>query len=561
MPKFNLSYHRVINRSYFYDLSLNNLQFYNPLYNELFNLDKNNYNKITLNHKYQCVSSKKVYNTENKEVSGKDCFVKFSPLIDPAKYMSGKYVNENINLPNIMDTSANTMSKILDSNNASYVDNFFYYLSSQLLNYHHFTGGIDYYGSFMCNKNKFQYDISDDIEYLYSSEFFNSNINVLFSIEDNGTEYMNFGSRANKKKLCIQNTSVLIETDELKSDNTNFEIINCNDINVESNLIFKDEKILNNKANSTDSDSESSDDSDVCYSTDNDNEEINEIENINNDEYEKEDEDESIDNSYEDSCSTDYNDDNFAYIDNFPVQAICIEKCDGTFDRLFETGEITSSEGIAALFQIIMTLLTYQKVFYFTHNDLHTNNVMFINTEVPYIYYKFNKSYYKVPTYGKIYKIIDFGRSIYRFNNRIFCSDSFNQDGDASTQYNCEPFYNDKKARIDPNFSFDLCRLGCSIYDFIIDESENEKDFNELQEVVKYWCTDDENKNILYKKTGEERYPNFKLYKMIARTVHKHTPEAQLKNNIFKKFQINKPDFDNCNLDILIDIDVIPSYI
>ena len=34
-------------------------------------------------------------------------------------------------------------------------------------------------------------------------EFFNSNINVLFSIEDNGTEYMNFGSRANKKKLCI----------------------------------------------------------------------------------------------------------------------------------------------------------------------------------------------------------------------------------------------------------------------------------------------------------------------------------------------------------------------
>ena len=75
---------------------------------------------------------------------------------------------------------------------------------------------------------------------------------------------------------------------------------------------------------------------------------------------------------------------------------------------------------------------------------------------------------------NEIWKIIDFGRSIYRFNNRIFCSDSFNQDGDASSQYNCEPFYNDKKTRIDPNFSFDLCRLGCSIYDFIIDESDNE---------------------------------------------------------------------------------------
>ena len=32
-------------------------------------------------------------------------------------------------------------------------------------------------------------------------------------------------------------------------------------------------------------------------------------------------------------------------------------------------------------------------------------------------------------------------------------------------------------------------------------------------------------KNILYKKNGDERYPDFKLYKMIARTVHNHTPE------------------------------------
>jgi hypothetical protein len=63
----------------------------------------------------------------------------------------------------------------------------------------------------------------------------------------------------------------------------------------------------------------------------------------------------------------------------------------------------------------------------------------------------------------------------------------------------------------------------------------------------------------LYKKSGEERYPNFKLYKMIARTVHKHTPEAQLKIPIFKQFEISKVDFNV--LDSLIDIDVIPSYI
>ena len=41
-----------------------------------------------------------------KEVLEKDYFVKYSPLIDPTKYMSGKYLKENIKLPSIVDTSA-----------------------------------------------------------------------------------------------------------------------------------------------------------------------------------------------------------------------------------------------------------------------------------------------------------------------------------------------------------------------------------------------------------------------------------------------------------------------
>ena len=124
-------------------------------------------------------------------------------------------------------------------------------------------------------------------------------------------------------------------------------------------------------------------------------------------------------------------------------------------------------------------------------------------------------------------KIIDFGRSIYKFKGRTYCSDSFAPGGDAATQYNCEPYYNDNKPVIEPNYSFDLCRLGCSIYDFIIDDEEYE-DMNELQKIINKWCTDDNNANILYKKNGSERYPEFKLYKMIARTVHKHTPQKQL---------------------------------
>ena len=204
-----------------------------------------------------------------------------------------------------------------------------------------------------------------------------------------------------------------------------------------------------------------------------------------------------------------------------------------------------------------MTLLCYQKSFHFTHNDLHTNNIMYNETNIDYLHYKYNKQIYKVPTYGRIYKIIDFGRSIYRFNNRLYCSDSFGPSGDASTQYNCEPYLNIDKPRIDPNFSFDLCRLGCSLYDFIIDDDEDTNNFNDLQKIVQLWCTDDNGKNILYKKNGEERYPDFKLYKMIARTVHHHTPEAQLKLPYFKQFEISKDDISNQNI---INIDDIPIY-
>ena len=54
-----------------------------------------------------------------------------------------------------------------------------------------------------------------------------------------------------------------------------------------------------------------------------------------------------------------------------------------------------------------MILITYQKAFALTHNDLHTNNVMFNETTIEYLYYKIDNKYYKVKTYGKIFKIIE----------------------------------------------------------------------------------------------------------------------------------------------------------
>jgi hypothetical protein len=159
--------------------------------------------------------------------------------------------------------------------------------------------------------------------------------------------------------------------------------------------------------------------------------------------------------------------------------------------------------------------------------------------------YEFKGRRFRVPTHGRIFKIIDFGRSIYTFQGRTYCSDSFAARGDAATQYNCEPFFDESKPRIEPNPSFDLCRLACSIFDFIIDDPAMPvRHMDQFQRLIHTWCQDDNGKNVLYKKSGEERYPQFKLYKMIARTVHRHIPEHYLDHPLFAEFKLGDKDND-----------------
>jgi hypothetical protein len=249
-------------------------------------------------------------------------------------------------------------------------------------------------------------------------------------------------------------------------------------------------------------------------------------------------------------------------IPKFPVQVICMEKCEDTLDSLIINNLINDDELTSAYMQIIMTLITYQQVFHMTHNDLHTNNIMYVSTNKKFLYYKCKNIYYKVPTYGKIYKIIDFGRAIYKFNGQIICSDSFKHDEDAGGQYNTEPFFNKNKPRLNPNFSFDLCRLGCSIFDYIVDELDEVKDLSKCEpntRLIVEWCIDDNNNNILYKTNGDERYPDFKLYKMISRLVHNHTPIMQLDRPQFKQYIVKQKSISK---DIVImNIDDYPSLV
>ena len=216
---------------------------------------------------------------------------------------------------------------------------------------------------------------------------------------------------------------------------------------------------------------------------------------------------------------------------------------ENTLDYLMETKgqHLSTREWKSCLFQISIILATYQKVFDFTHNDLHTNNIMWSKTNKKFICYKYDNKYYKVPTYGKLYKIIDFGRAIYRFQDKIICSDSYHPKGDAATQYNCEPYFNSNKPRLEPNKSFDLCRLACSLYDYFMDDEEDEDKIEDpVAKLVEEWIKDDKGRNILYKNNGEERYPDFKLYKMIVRTVHNHTPDNAIKKILFSSYIATK---------------------
>jgi hypothetical protein len=540
---------------------IDSFQLYNPLYNTFFELNENNYNNVSLNQRFHISDLKTVLDSSNNKYVSKNIFLKFAPLLDPVKYLIGKYEN-NENLLIVPSLTNYSHEKYLNINNSSYIDNFFYYLSNQLLHTHSFSHGIEYFGSFIGIQKKFKINLADDMDYLLQSEHFNDNRNKRFEIEHTDNPLQNFGSRNNKDKLMIHGSS------EISLDELDMDVIETIDIETTCNEIeiVDEDCIYENSSNL--SSTCSSNDSELNYSSEEDGDDDGEDSDGGNSDGGNSDEEDSDeeDSDEEDSdgeCSDEEEDIPLnGYIYDFPVQMICLEKCVDTLDSLFLKHILDINTAASALFQVVMILMVYQRAYNFTHNDLHTNNVMYIETDEPFLYYKVGNRHFKVPTYGRIFKLIDFGRAIYNFQGTRFCSDSFAPNGDAATQYNCEPFYDKNKPVIEPNNSFDICRLGCSIYDFILEiEEESDPQFEPdlLQSLIIDWVKDDNGKNIIYKKNGDERYPSFKLYKMISRNVHKQTPMDQLNKPLFEPFSIKKGGIIKGSK--IMDLDQIPVYI
>jgi hypothetical protein len=581
-------------------LFLSNPQNYIPIYNKFFALNDTNFNFVNLNHKWyiaNVINSNEYINnlyecklkhiSNNNKSKVRDVFFKLAPLLDPYKYLIGKYeVNDPklFHLPKLNSTEIECHTKFIDPNNSAYVDGLFLYLTSYLIHEHNFHHGVDYYGSFLGIKNNFKLNVFDDIEYLNDSDFFNKNINVLFKLEshehlfNNGIEklkpiHIDHNVSA-KSQLSIQSfdNEIYDEIFEKNVEINSLDEISCDLVDLtnmpllstteKNNLSLKSTSSCSSRSSHTDIDDNAENNCDNCGDKEESESEGSESEGSESGS-EKSEGIESGGEKSEGSGSESEGSESLeeeiinVIIPKFPVQIICMEHCQTTFDDLILNEELSNDEWHSSLMQIIMILITYQKAFAFTHNDLHTNNVMYNQTDKKYIYYCYKKKYYKVPTFGRIFKIIDFGRSIYKFDGKLFCSDSFQAGGDAATQYNTEPYLNDKKPRLEPNYSFDLCRLACSIFDYVTDYSEiknmdNCKD--SVKKLIMEWCMDDKGINVLYKNNGDDRYPDFKLYKMIARCVHNHTPQAQLDRPEFDAFSKFKGEVPND----VINIDNIP---
>ena len=251
-----------------------------------------------------------------------------------------------------------------------------------------------------------------------------------------------------------------------------------------------------------------------------------------------------------------------AIFHDFPVLLTYLEKSEGTMDDLLNEEEFDAAwetRWSAWIFQVIAGLCFLQANFSMTHNDLHTNNIVWTKTSQPFLYYKSKTgtSMWKIPTFGKIMRIIDFGRAIFRVKDKIIYSDDFNYTNDAGEQYNFGPLYNPAYPEVWPNPSFDLCRLAVSLFESLYTEEPTMKEngnilssepglevketTSDLFNCMWKWMVTDAKENVLVTPDGDEKYPDFDLYKIISTSCHNAIPKDQVQKKPFAKFLIQKP--------------------
>ena len=220
-----------------------------------------------------------------------------------------------------------------------------------------------------------------------------------------------------------------------------------------------------------------------------------------------------------------------------PILLIATEQLDGDLlnycnDKEDNGDTIEREEWLSYIFQIIAALTIIQKYFNMCHNDLHFSNIMFSYTKEKYIYYTYKHKYYKVPTYNKILKIIDWGRSSYNFNNFEGKNNVYNALGPTFGQYVYNRINLKNYKPIPFNSSIDMALFASNLL--------QEETFPKKGPLYSYIT------NILKDKKGNTFFHNefdFNFYIDSAKYASRGIPHKQIEHKIFKDFTMNKRIF------------------
>jgi len=243
------------------------------------------------------------------------------------------------------------------------------------------------------------------------------------------------------------------------------------------------------------------------------------------------------------SSSSTNKDEYISVLKKIPCQNLFLEKLDGTLEDLLDCKEVDFKVILSGLFQISFALSYLQKHYSFSHNDLHVNNIMYTSTEKTYLYYKYNNKYFKVPTHGYIFKIIDYGRATFIFHGETFFNDSFEKYGEAEGQYKLPevqyPLFQEHKNKGNIlNYNFDLCRLAITMLDCL--QYDSDKDYKENQQIINFIY------NMTINNEGDSLYDlhdDFEMYIEISKSACNSLPQQMIQNFIFKKYQVPKKLF------------------
>ena len=468
-------------------------------------------------------------------------FVKRVHLVEPIQAMEGVYrFPADGALPQEAEGWQNTLTKIHSEYNEAYIDTLCGATLSRLVELEMSPHWIRFYGTFNARAQSYMYNITGEISTLRHEKWFKKNEEAgLFSIRVVGEE----PSRP---------TVEMVDDD----DGSVHSMLDCDRLGDEKSHAESDACKSHAESDECKSETPSTDDEApvavVAAPA------VRIVKLDNNSICEDESEDDESETSSQHQCEY------YAEFEDFPVQVTLLERCEGTMDALLDIEETSTDTELAktkdarwsAWLTQVMSALTVAQYYYgLVHNDLHTNNIMWTTTDEPYLYYKLvgatSTKFYRVPTYGRLMKIIDFGRASFWLSNRedLLITDSYAPDNDAADQYNCPPYYDDTQPRVDPSPSFDLCRLAVSMFDAVYPEQPPTKEpqvvmakergrityetESPLYNILWKWLTDDEGKSIMRKPDDSERFPDFDLYKHIARHAKNSVPREEIQAAYF----------------------------